>query len=67
VTRNNLTLPLNVNHLFHTQQLDAAFMFNTAEGFHEVHAVLYSGDVQGVNSFRVDEISDKVPVNVNLF
>ena len=58
MTENTSTLLLNVNHLFHSQELDAAFLRNSA--------LFGIPRICKVCSLGMDELLDKVPSNVDV-
>ena len=58
-------LLLKLNRLFHSYYLEAVIVFEMAEHFgKKVGTVLRSCDMRGANRFRMDEIADKMPVDI---
>ena len=63
-----LTLLLRSNPLFHSQQRDAAFVFKAVECLgEEVGSILRARDMRSANDLGADQISNEVPVNVDMF
>ena len=68
IQSNILILLLNPNNLFHSQDLGASLVLETAERFHEeICPILSPRDMRGANDFGVYQFPDKVPSYIDMF